>query len=209
MVLRESSAVVASVASLGDPGNRDAPPGSKPWAIAMRLELHGAVKDTGNARKNLSDWLKLMEQYEGWKQLLDEHGQPFSSAAAFCEASPPYGLGHAIEALHWAGQNGRSPVEYTSHGGDRRSEKFQVAISNLKGGTTADYLAARLKRDRPDILDKMHAGDYPSVHAAALDAGIVRPRYSIPTEPCAAARALRRHFDEAWLKALIYELEAR
>ncbi len=43
-----------------------------------------------------------------------------------------------------------------SHGGDRRSEgaKEQGAISTLKtrGSTQADYILARLERDRPDIL---------------------------------------------------------
>jgi len=32
----------------------------------------------------------------------------------------------------------------------------------------ADYLTARIARDRPDILDRMKAGEYKSVRAAPL-----------------------------------------
>ena len=42
------------------------------------------------------------------------------------------------------------------------------------GSTNADYLTARIARDRPDILERMKAGEFPSVRAAALEAGIVR-----------------------------------
>ena len=85
-----------------------------------------------------------------------------------------------------------------------------------RGSTNADYLTARIARDRPDILDKLQAaqieqristqveigvipakhlvplikaGEYTSVRSAALDAGIVKPRISIPTEVNGAARA--------------------
>ena len=34
-------------------------------------------------------------------------------------------------------------------------------------GTDADYLTARIARDRPDILDRMKTGEYASVRAAA------------------------------------------
>jgi len=45
---------------------------------------------------------------------------------------------------------------------------------NLIGGTRAKYLAARIARDRPDILEEMKAGKYRSVRAAAIDAGIIK-----------------------------------
>ncbi len=35
------------------------------------------------------------------------------------------------------------------------------------GSTNADYLTARIARDRPDILDRMKDGEYKSVRAAA------------------------------------------
>lgn len=40
------------------------------------------------------------------------------------------------------------------------------------GGTRADYLARRIARDRPDMLPAMAAGEYKSIHDAAVQAGI-------------------------------------
>jgi hypothetical protein len=43
-------------------------------------------------------------------------------------------------------------------------------------GTGSSYLAARLARDHPDILERMKRGEFRSVRAAALEAGIVKPQ---------------------------------
>jgi hypothetical protein len=40
-------------------------------------------------------------------------------------------------------------------------------------GTNPEYLAARIKRERPDIAERI---DSPSIHAAAKAAGIVREK---------------------------------
>ena len=49
-------------------------------------------------------------------------------------------------------------------GGDRKSAQYQGANNTLiRGSTNADYLTARIARDRPDILERMKAGEYPSV----------------------------------------------
>ncbi len=42
-----------------------------------------------------------------------------------------------------------------------------------KGGN--DRLTARIARDRPDVLERMKAGEFRSVRAAAIEAGIVKP----------------------------------
>jgi hypothetical protein len=68
-----------------------------------------------------------------------------------------------------------------------------------------EYLTARIARDRPDILARMQAGEFKSVRAAAIAAGIVRPiaRVSIPVDdPDAAALALVRHFQGERLEQL-------
>jgi len=58
------------------------------------------------------------------------------------------------------------------HGGDRKSEerRDQGAVRTFigKGSESADYLTARIARDRPDILEHMKAGAYKSVRAGAL-----------------------------------------
>lgn len=51
-----------------------------------------------------------------------------------------------------------------------------VANSNpsySKGSTHRSYLVARLKRDAPDIADRLAAGEFKSARAAAIEAGII------------------------------------
>jgi hypothetical protein len=64
--------------------------------------------------------------------------------------------------------------------------------SDLRG-TGSDYLTRRIVRDHPDIAERMKAGEYRSIRAAALDAGIVQRTLSVrlddPARRGAAARA--------------------
>ncbi len=54
-------------------------------------------------------------------------------------------------------------------------------------GNHSDYLAARLKRDAPEIAERLANGQFKSVRAAAIEAGIVKP----PQPPEQAKRADR------------------
>lgn len=66
--------------------------------------------------------------------------------------------------------------ELGEHGGDHTSEQAKARLYNnlASRGTNPDYLTARLARDHKDIHEKLKAGEYKSVRAAAIDAGIVR-----------------------------------
>jgi len=66
---------------------------------------------------------------------------------------------------------------------EQKNGKYNNIIVNQ--GTSAKYLAARIARDRPDILEEMKAGKYRSVRAAAIDAGIVK----VPTSLESAQKA--------------------
>jgi len=53
------------------------------------------------------------------------------------------------------------------HGGDRKSGQDQgdnITLKPSQKGTSSAYLTRRIARDRPDILEEMKAGKYPSVH---------------------------------------------
>jgi hypothetical protein len=63
------------------------------------------------------------------------------------------------------------------HGGDRKSGAAQDQgddVTLIERGNSADYLAARIKRDRPDIAERVEAGEFRSMRAAAIEAGIVK-----------------------------------
>jgi hypothetical protein len=68
---------------------------------------------------------------------------------------------------------------------------------NSHRGTNADYLAARIARDNPEIHERMKAGEFKSVRQAALEAGLVKPTVTLPLEPSRAASAIVRHFSRS------------
>jgi hypothetical protein len=43
-----------------------------------------------------------------------------------------------------------------------------------KAGNRSAYLVSRIARDRPDILERMKAGEFSSVREAAREAGIIK-----------------------------------
>ena len=61
----------------------------------------------------------------------------------------------------------RVAVPAGTHGGDRRSEKVDQGdhITLKDRGTAAGYLAARIKRDHPDIAARVEAGEFKSMRA--------------------------------------------
>jgi hypothetical protein len=66
----------------------------------------------------------------------------------------------------------------------------------------AAYYRARLARDFPAIKAALDRGEYRSVYAAALAAGLVRPTATFFTDnPADAARIILRHFQGERLAA--------
>lgn len=103
---------------------------------------------------------------------------------------------NAIPARPLGGRGGRR----NGHAGDQ-----QVAYAK----TNAEYLTARIARDRPDIWERMKNGEFSSVAAAAREAGISvnNPKRVALSDPETVAQALRRHFDGDQLKDLIRALQ--
>ena len=109
----------------------------------------------------------------------------------------PIGLDVAVDA-------GRNAAETLAKARDDAPKRGEVGrgrgsrsdnIKPNKGGTDTSYLAARLKRDHPEIAARVANGEFKSIRAAALEAGIVKPMRSIPVDtPEAAIRALLRVF---------------
>lgn len=205
-------AAVLSIETLGEPGDLTAEPGSRPWAIAMRGEMILCLSDTESNRDRLSWMHDEMTAQKGYTQLVNQHGAPFSTFREFCEAKPPWGLGYSENALNaiiteYRKQTARQRAERPK---ELREQHKKTLPSNVKRqGNDAEYLTARIARDRPDILERMKAGEYRSVRAAALDAGIIQPRISIPTDVEGAALALSRKFTVEDLHRLVELLAER
>lgn len=81
--------------------------------------------------------------------------------------------------------------EEDKHGGDRRSEEYQGDIVTLKTdrGNDPDYALRRLKRDNPDLAQRVLKGEL-SAHAAAVQAQCIdrqRPPSTIGRSPASSS----------------------
>lgn len=75
-------------------------------------------------------------------------------------------------------------------------------ITSIKRGTDPSYLSRRIARDRPDVLQRMKDGEFRSVNAAAIEAGIVKVPTPLEVAKKAYAKlgkADRKAFTE-WLQ---------
>jgi hypothetical protein len=80
-----------------------------------------------------------------------------------------------------------------THGGDRRSSEMVqgdiVTLNETGKGNAAEYLTRRIARDHPDLFERMKAGEFRSVRAAAIEAGIAPRTQTIRVDdPASAAR---------------------
>jgi hypothetical protein len=74
--------------------------------------------------------------------------------------------------------------------------------SKTQGGTSASYAIQRLKRDAPELAEKVIRGEM-TPRAASIQAGIRVAEFSIPVNPQAAARRILKRFRGESLVELI------
>jgi hypothetical protein len=110
-------------------------------------------------------------------------GALFDMLAAAEDFHGPQDVDEARELLFEHGITAKTAVvkdarTVAKHGGARG----QVDNVNLKkGGNSSSYLAGVLKRDHPDIATALEKGEYRSVRAAAIAAGIVKVKTPLDT----------------------------
>jgi hypothetical protein len=192
---------------LDDIGNRDAEPGSSPWAKWFTLMAKQARDRLNSDASNLSMLIARLEKHEAWKVL------GYTSMTMLCEKE--IGLSSdQLEKIHAAkpGQSiGATLNEYpgpkpgTMTLASRRNAPIGNNITNRckARGTSEAYLLARLRRDHPDLAAKYDAGGFPSVRAAAIEAGIVEPSFQCSFDPTKAARTINRLFPGDRFTALV------
>jgi hypothetical protein len=95
----------------------------------------------------------------------------------------------------------------SEHGGDHKSEEYQVDNVNLKaiGGNSEPYTIRRLKRDRPELAEKVLNGEL-SANAAAIEAGFRKKTVTVTLEPRSISRTLTRHLSRDEINDLLVEL---
>jgi hypothetical protein len=188
---------------MGDIGNLSAPPGSRDWAVAVRLELQFTLNNVKGDAEHLDAMISLIREHQGYRQLTNLKGRTFLSYESFCVEPQPFGLGYRIEDINriigerrataakdlaaqaqplkpvGAPQGSQNALKVVAEPVDdlplmQTAAKNKVDAINFKtmGGASAKYLADRIARDRPDIRERMQAGEFGTVAEAARAAGI-------------------------------------
>ena len=163
--------VISVLAGIGNP---DAPRGSREWATYFAFYAKQRAEDASRNVRNLQEVLGKLKEHEAHKAFcLDtwdefcqrEIGITAEQAEKVLAAPPDATVGAVL------GKVGRP----------RKGEERKAAISSISegktigktGGTTREYLTARLDRDHPAIAAEVHAGTL-SARAGAIRAGIIR-----------------------------------
>jgi hypothetical protein len=198
------------VQALDNVGNREAPYGSPDWCAAKHLQVHAHIEQAKARVDHVRFDLKAMRDEAHYLYLPDKHGELFQSWEDYCQFPTPWGLGMpvAVAEAIIAERDGTKRISVVAqevmgraqplkaNGGDRRSAEAKEQIDNVKlktdGGNSVDYLAARIKRDRPDIAEAVERGEFPSIRQAAIAAGIVKQTTPLDT----LRRAWRRASEE-------------
>lgn len=170
------------ILSLDDPGDMDAPPGSPEWARAMRYKLYRLGKESTAKLKEFQDYLRLMEQHQGYKCLDDPFGHPFVSLKAFCTAEVPFGLGYDLAIVDALQEETRltllgeriAEIEDLYENGTNQYTGSGVYHGKTHGGNRTSYWLGRIKRDYPELFEAWKHGEFPSARAVAKAAGIVK-----------------------------------
>jgi hypothetical protein len=92
------------------------------------------------------------------------------------------------------------------HGGDRKTSRDQANNYKLEThGNSSSYLLAKLARDCPEFLQRWKAGEFASVRAACLAAGIIKaqPQLVLTKDPFTSAQRIQEQRGQDWVDDLI------
>lgn len=161
------------VVELDEVGDRDAPEGSRPWAIYFVNQTKLVRNKLNTDVEMLQILIDTLQKGEAWK--------PLGLASFSMLATSKIGLQpEEIDAIIKAKKGVRigDVLPLNTHGGDRRSDQHDKN-ENIRMiddyGTSATYRIAKLKRDAPEFAARLEAGEFSNVREAERAAGFRVP----------------------------------
>jgi hypothetical protein len=159
---------------LDDIGNPEAPVGSKPWARYYTLSAHKYLQHMDATVRDVRVCLESLHKGKAWEvlgcddydQWCNEHlGKPVALVKAVRLANDKQTVRELVEQQPALARPGRP------RGGGKADN---ISFSKTPHGTDPAYLVSRLKRDAPEVAERLAGGEFRSVRAAAIEAGIVK-----------------------------------
>lgn len=179
------------VSVLDEAGDRDAAVGSRPWALWLvgqaKLRRDELDRDASALRRLMGK----MQKHEAWKALgvasfdmlcVTRLRLSSDEVSAVLKARKGQSIGAILRKVAPTG----------------RPHKGTTLVPLSKGGN--DRIRSQIATRRPDIAERMEAGEFPSVRQAAIAAGIVKVTSVLATLRKAWAKATdadrRKFMDE-------------
>lgn len=166
----------------------------------MTYELLRIVQETRLFERPMPDRKTTFPSFEAYVEHYLGSGLEawveLESTYKFAHQIAPRLFGKRYTAARAAAARAQHAPDLAEHGGDRKSEASKDQgnqVTLIQRGQSGDYLLARLKRDHPEVLARLQQGEFPSIRAAAIAAGLLTPSDSVPRTLDGYERAIRRH----------------
>jgi hypothetical protein len=185
--------------------------------VLSRQLFHG-----GNSLKQVPETLKAVLGKNRWgepmwpERICAKTGEvvTFDSFQQFVETEPPHGLGATVQMLKNLCRDDTEALDLIDQavrrevGANQWEGPSNSMTQGAQQGTTRDYALSRLRRERPDLHQRVLAGEL-SPHAAMVEAGFRRRSFTVPDDPERAAEALVRRFGEDGAERVVQAIMAR
>jgi hypothetical protein len=173
-------------------------PGSPAWCIQTVRYLKSHVRHVDEQWRQADQVLDELIKYHAW-EVIPTGGKPYGTLGKMLKAEVGIDERAIKNAIKKAELAARGTNIQIGHRGFQRSDN----ITSLERGTSETYTIRRLRRDRPDLADRVEQREL-TAHAAAIEAGFRPKTVSIPvTKPEAVAKALLKYMSEDDIAKLI------
>lgn len=184
--------------------------GSPEWCWQTVEYLKESMRHVAEQYRQAEQVLDDLKRVKAWTKIPPE--KPYGSLDAMLKAEVGLGVEQVRGQIKSAKDRAKAleGKRINTKRGGPISKQNDANCDNITvrgatdGGTSADYLTRRIARDHPEILRRMQAGEFPSVRAAALEAGIVPRTQTVRVnDPESVARTLRRYMTPEQLAELV------
>lgn len=177
--------------------------------------LGAALRDSDHGLNAVPGLLKSVLKDDAWQEFITQLGEVVTpkSFTEFVETPPLKGLGSDIELVKRIIQDDPEVLKMldeVTQKPNHRPIKSSNNVTTYKDpnprGNSEVGAIRRLRKSRPDLLEKVTSGQI-SAHAAAIEAGFRPKTVSVPIErPDSIASTLKRHMAPRDLERLAHLL---
>lgn len=174
-------------------------------------QLRHAISEGAAGLSDVPALLKCILREDRWRKRKIKTGETvgFDRFELFVATKPLEGLGADMSLIKRICSGDAEAVDLLDRAIQREPSKHIGALDNIQSksepapsGTSASRAIRRLRKDRPDLHEKVVAGSL-SPHKAMIEAGFREPTMIVPKVPAKAVRLLVRHFKGEALTELI------